>query len=647
MIQLNQVELRQGAKLLLENASFTLFPGHKVGLVGANGCGKSSLLQLLRGEISVDAGDIQVPAQWRIVSVKQETPALQKPAIEYVLDGHVEYRRLCDALAAAEAHAEDGHALAELHSAFETINGYQLPAEAARLMSGLGFEEAQLQKPVSDFSGGWRMRLNLAQALLMPSDALLLDEPTNHLDLDAVIWFERWLQRYPGSVILISHDRDFLDATIGGILSIAHGELTQYTGNYSSFERQRAEQQLQKQIAFDRQQQKRAELQGFINRFKAKASKAKQAQSRIKVLEKMEDLLPAHQASPFSFQFPPPPHMPNPLMSLDRTDIGYNNTPLLTNVNLMLLPGSRLGLLGHNGAGKSTLIKLMAGKLAPLSGGIVINQGVRLGYFAQHQLEALDSHASPLLHLQRLAPKEREQVLRDFLGRFGFIGDQALAPVAPFSGGEKARLALAILVWQAPNLLLLDEPTNHLDLEMRHALTMALQAFEGAIVIVSHDRHLLKSCCDEFVLVDSQQVTDFSGDLDEYQQWLLSSNKVASDLDGTDGSSETAPVKIDRKAQKRLEAEFRQQTKATRKRIENLEKLMEKGTDSLATIEQRLAEPSLYEAENKAELNQLLLQQAEYKQTLEQSEAEWLELQEQLEEETEQFREQLDGTGSR
>ncbi|GAA5215421.1 ATP-binding cassette domain-containing protein [Corallincola platygyrae] len=643
MIQLQQVELRRGAKMLLQDASFTLFPGHKVGLVGANGCGKSSLLQLLRHEISHDAGEVQIPSQWQIASVKQETPALNRPALDYVLDGHTDYRRISDDLKAAEKNGADGARLAELHGEFETIKGYEIPAQAAQLLAGLGFSEQEMQKPVADFSGGWRMRLNLAQALLMPSDALLLDEPTNHLDLDAVIWFERWLQRYPGCVVLISHDRDFLDATIDGIISIAQGQLTQYTGNYSSFERQRAEQQLQQQAAFERQQQKRAELNAFITRFKAKASKAKQAQSRIKVLEKMEDLLPAHQASPFSFQFADAGRMPNPMLSMDRASLGYDGNALLKQINLQLLPSSRIGLLGHNGAGKSTLMKSLAGQLPTIAGERVENQGVKLGYFTQHQLEALDKNASPLLHLQRLAPKEREQVFRDFLGRFGFIGDQALAPVAPFSGGEKARLALALIVWQKPNLLLLDEPTNHLDLEMRHALTMALQAFEGAVVIVSHDRHLLKACCDQFLLVDNQQVTDFTGDLDEYQKWLLSS--PANDPESS-AEEVNKPVKLDRKQQKRLEAEFRQRTQPIRKQIAKLEQAMEKATSALEQIEQRLSDPSLYDMDDKSELNQLLKGQGNNKSLLEEAELEWLSLQEQLEMETDAFKEQQNGTGS-
>lgn len=623
MIQLSDVTLMRGSKVLLDSASAQVFPGHKVALIGSNGCGKSSLFSLLRQELTVEAGDCSLPADWRIVSVAQETPAVARSALEYVIDGDKQLRGLQGKLAAAEAE-HLGEEIAHYHDLLAQCGAYDIEARAATILAGLGFANEQLRAPVTDFSGGWRMRLNLAQALLCPSDLLLLDEPTNHLDLDAVIWLERWLQRYQGTLLLISHDKAFIDSCVAQIISVEQQQLIAYTGNYSSYETQRAERLRLQDIDYRKQQDKIAHLESFINRFKAKASKAKQAQSRIKQLEKMESLLPAHHASQFSFAFKPPTALPNPLVQMEQVQLGYGEHIVLEHVKFNLVPGSRIGLLGRNGQGKSTLIKLLAGVHAPKSGVFTQAKGLKVGYFAQHQLETLDPLASALLHLQRMDSKASEQQLRDFLGGFGFHGDEATGSVAPMSGGEKARLVLALIVYQKPNLLLLDEPTNHLDLEMRHALNIALQAFEGAMVLVSHDRFLLSAVCEEFYLVDSGLVAPFSGDLDDYKVWILSQQS------GEKQDAEDAP-KVDRKAEKRKAAEFRQATAPLRKQIDKAEKQMETLNQSLAKIEGELSDASLYDADKKSTLLKLLDDQANLKSQIEDIEMHWLEAQELLE----------------
>ena len=623
MIQLQSLSLRRGTKHLLNNANASIYTGHRVALIGRNGCGKSSLFALLRGELEVDEGEAKVPNHWRVVSVAQETPATNRSAIDYVIDGDIALRKLQAELATAETN-NDGVYIATLHTKLAEAGSYDIEARAATILAGLGFSQTQLSAPVSDFSGGWRMRLNLAQALLCPSDLLLLDEPTNHLDLDAVIWLEKWLQQYAGTLLLISHDKAFIDATVEHILSVEQQTLVNYTGNYSSYETQRAERIRLQNIEFDKQQQKKAHLQSFIDRFKAKASKAKQAQSRIKQLEKMESLLPAHQDSQFSFSFSQSASLPSPLVSMEHIRLGYDEKTVLEQVKLNLVPGSRIGLLGRNGQGKSTLIKLLASELTPMHGDFLLSKGCQIGYFAQHQLETLDAESSALTHLQRLDKKATEQSLRDFLGGFNFHGDAALAPVAPMSGGEKARLVLAMLVYQKPNLLLLDEPTNHLDLDMRHALTLALQHFEGAMVLVSHDRFLLGAVCEDFYLVDREQVQPFNGDLDDYKKWILSA-----DVTVTDNSS-SAPEKIDRKAQKRLEAELRKRLQPYKNALNKSEKAMSKLAEQMQQVEIQLADTSLYEDTNKAKLSDVLAQQASLSQQLEAAELEWLEAQEQL-----------------
>ncbi|WP_026376234.1 ribosomal protection-like ABC-F family protein [Aestuariibacter salexigens] len=632
MIKLSNVTLQRGVKVLLQDANADVFPGHKVGLIGANGSGKSSLFALLRGELHTEAGSCQIPAGWKIVSVAQETPSSQRSALDYVVDGHTTYRHWQQKLTDAQQQG-NGDAIAIAHSELEQL-GYDIESRAATILAGLGFANDSLHRPVAAFSGGWRMRMNLARALLLDSDLLLLDEPTNHLDLDAVIWLERWIQRYTGTLLLISHDKAFLDSCVGQILSVEQQRLYQYTGNYSSFEKQRAERLRLQDIEYQKQQEKRAHLQSFIDRFKAKASKAKQAQSRIKQLEKMQELMPAHAQSQFSFSFPEPPKLPNPLISMEEVQVGYDDVAVLQRVKLNLVPGSRIGLLGRNGAGKSTLIKLLAGKLNPLSGAYHTAAGLRIGYFAQHQLDTLRKEDTALAHLQRLDEQATEQQLRDFLGGFGFHGDEALSAVEPMSGGEKARLVLALLVYQQPNLLLLDEPTNHLDLEMRHALNVALQGFSGAMVLVSHDRFLLESVCEDFYLVDSGQVDRFDGDLNDYRDWLVSDARSSA-------SVEIEKPKLDRKDVKRLEAEFRQATKPLRDTIKKQEALMQSVSEKLNDVENQLANPDIYDDANKHTLKSLLAEQVALKQQEQQAEQVWLDAQEALEDAQQELESQL------
>lgn len=632
MIFFTDLTLKRGQSVLLENASATIHTGQKIGLVGKNGCGKSSLLSLLKHELSAEGGEIKYPQNWSIAWVNQETPALDISALDYVIQGDREYTRLAQALSQANTE-NNGNLIATLHAQLDTIDAWSIQSRAATLLNGLGFSQEQLNVPVKSFSGGWRMRLNLAQALICRSDLLLLDEPTNHLDLDAVIWLERWLSQYRGTLILISHDRDFLDPIIERVFHIEQQKIVDYTGNYSSFEIQRATKLAQQNAAFVQQQMKIAHLQKFINRFKAKATKAKQAQSRVKALEKMELIAPAYADSPFSFEFREPLSLPSPLMMMEKVSAGYGEKNILQSVKLNLVPGSRIGLLGRNGAGKSTLIKLLAGEILPQSGNIQLAKGVQLGYFAQHQLDTLRAEESPLWHLTRLAPEKTEQELRNYLGGFAFHGDKVKQAVGSFSGGEKARLVLALIVWQRPNLLLLDEPTNHLDLEMRQALTEALTQYEGSLVIVSHDRHLLRSTVNEFYLVNNSKVEEFSGDLDDYQKWLNELNVAAETAKKSENvtACEKDNSAANRKEQKRLEAELRQQAAPLRKKLSHLESELGKWTTQLNNLEQALAKPAIYEAENKAELTSVLAQQVETKKKVEEIEMEWLERQEELE----------------
>ncbi|WP_334106312.1 ATP-binding cassette domain-containing protein [Methylobacillus sp.] len=627
MIQLKNIRLYRGVKCLVEGASFQLHPGHKVGLTGANGAGKSSVFAMLRGELHPESGELDIPQHWNIAHVAQETPALPDAAIEFALDGDAELRQIEAELREAEA-AGEGERVGELYARLGEIEGYSARARAAELLHGLGFSTADLTRPVSDFSGGWRVRLNLAQALMCRSDLLLLDEPTNHLDLDAVIWLENWLKDYRGTLLLISHDRDFLDAIVNHIAHIEQQKLTLYKGGYSDFERQRAERLAQQQASYERQQREVAHLQKYIDRFRAQATKARQAQSRIKMLERMELINAAHVDSPFSFSFREPLAAPDPLLVLDEADAGYQSTPILQRIMLTLRPGERVGLLGRNGAGKSTLIKLLAGSMPPLQGKRVEGKDLRLGYFAQHQLEQLRADESPLQHMLRLDPATREQEHRNYLGGFDFRGDMATSAVGAFSGGEKSRLALALLIWQRPNLLLLDEPTNHLDLEMRHALTMALQDYQGGMVLVSHDRALLRATCDRFLLVADGKVQEFDGDLEDYRDWLNEQRQRDKEKE-----QEEKPATVpNARAQSKAERHARlQERRPLLKELEQVEKKMAAWQPEKNQLEQALAAPELYQEADKTRLQTLQKRQAELEQQLHQAEERWLALHEQLE----------------
>lgn len=649
MIRFSHLSLMLGTKILFEQADATLNPKEKVGLIGSNGTGKSTLFSLLQGDLHPDMGDVDFPASWRISHVAQETPALQRTALEYTIDGDTHLRRLEKELAEIESkpqNAQSGIRIAELHTALADAGAYTVHSRAEQLLLGLGFSMEDMQRPVAGFSGGWRMRLNLAQALICPSDLLLLDEPTNHLDLDAIIWLEDWLKRYPGTLIIISHDRDFLDGTVNVILHIDGKKLRRYAGNYSAFERQRAEQVTLMQAMIEKQAKRRTHLEAYINRFRYKATKARQAQSRLKMLEKMEELAPLRAAAEFTFDFLEPESSPNPLLVMEDVIAGYTDTdqwgnvtdthPILSIARFALQTGERIGILGVNGAGKSTFIRTVAGELSPLSGAFTTSKGLKIGYFAQHQVEMLRNNESPLWHLAKLAPDTREQDLRNFLGSFNFHGDMATSPVAPFSGGEKARLALALIVWQRPNLLLLDEPTNHLDLAMREALTEALAQYEGTLLLVSHDRHLLRATTDRFYIVADHQLKEFDGDLDDYRNWLFDTRLKQAETDTVSVSADKASrSSIDRKEQKRLEAQERQRLSALKKplekRIAQLEKEMEQLNNTLAIIDRQMNDPTLYDFANKDKLKSILAQQAECKKRLSVIEEEWMEKLEALE----------------
>ncbi|KIN16896.1 ATP-binding cassette domain-containing protein [Vreelandella titanicae] len=644
MIALRQVALQRGTQTLLDNADITLNNGVKAGIIGANGAGKSSLFKLLLGELAPDQGDVEMSGGQRIAHMAQEVDALDRPIIEYVLDGDLALRQAeADLLAAQEA--GQAHREAELHGLIETLDGYRAESRAAQLLVGLGFVQADLARPLSAFSGGWRMRVNLARTLFMPSDLLLLDEPTNHLDLDALLWLEQWLTRYPGTLLLISHDRDFLDAVCDHIVHMHHQTLELYRGNYSQFERTLAEKLALQQAEAAKQQARREEIERFIARFKAKATKAKQAQSRVKMLERMEDIAVAHVDSPFHFTLPAADKTSHPLLVLDQAQLGYrgkkgdgsDDNIQLDKVNVTLLPGSRIGLLGPNGAGKSTLIKSLTGELELLNGKRVPGEHLAIGYFAQHQLESLDVSSTPFVHIQRLSPTASDQDIRNFLGGFGFKGDDAFGTVANYSGGEKARLALALVAWQKPNLLLLDEPTNHLDLEMREALTQALASFEGTVILVSHDRHLLRATVDEFWRVADHRVEPFDGDLEDYRAWLKARlEESRRDSRGEKAERQNQQPSGDsreaRKASRKAAAELREKLRPLKKQRDQAEKAMEKTQHELDKVEQVLADPELYtDSSRKAELTKTLSQQAEIKARLDESERQWLSAEEALE----------------
>jgi len=624
MIYFNQVSLRHGTKLLFQDLTWVIHASDKIGLTGANGTGKSSLFALIRGQLEEDAGQFSLQKQLSLAHVAQETPALAISAIDYVMQGDAELAMLQRAIEHAELN-NDGMQLTQLHEKMTQMDGYAAHSRAARLLHGLGFQTGQEEQTVASFSGGWRMRLNLAQALMCRSDVLLLDEPTNHLDLEAVIWLETWLQHYRGALLLISHDRDFLDRTVQQIAHIEHQSIQLYTGNYSDFERMRAEKLALQQSSHEKQQREMSHMQDYISRFRAKASKAKQAQSRIKALERMQVISPAHVDSPFSFVFKNPEHVPNPLLRLNKVDAGYGEHIILKHVTMGLLPGERIGLLGKNGAGKSTLIKVLAGEMPPLFGQCEAAQGLRMGYFAQHQLEQLHDELSPLQHVQMLNKAASEKEIRLFLGGFAFRDDMAIQVIRDFSGGEKARLVLAMLVYQRPNLLLLDEPTNHLDMDMRYALTMALQSFEGAMVLISHDRHLLRTVCDTLYLVADGKVQAFDDDLDAYATWL----KQQQDVEVDAMASETANT--GKKEQRKLNHERRKQLKPMRDQVNRLEKKMEQVQAQRKELADQLADAGLYSGEQNQKLIEITRAHAHVQQQLDEIEEAWMQACEDLE----------------
>ena len=630
MIALRQVTFARAGRPLVVDASLQLHAGWKVGVVGANGCGKSSLFALLGGDLHAESGDVELPASWHIARVAQETPALPDAAIEFVLDGDTELRRVERDLADAEARG-DGVAIGALHARYGEIDGYAAKARVAEVLHGLGFSDADFNRPVPDFSGGWRVRLNLARALSCRADLLLLDEPTNHLDLDAVLWLEQWLKATPATLLLISHDRDFLDAVVGQIIAIDQQRLSLTTGGYSDYERAKAARPAAQQSAFEAQQREIARLSRFVERFKAKATKARQAQSRVKMLERMEIVAAAHVDSPFHFSFRDPESLPDPLLVIENAGAGYVDRRIIDNVTLTLRPGARIGLLGRNGAGKSTLIKLLAASVPQLGGERKEAKALKIGYFAQHQLEQLREDESPLQHVQRLEPLTPEQELRDYLGGFDFRGEMATRPVGPFSGGEKSRLALALLIRTRPNLLLLDEPTNHLDLEMREALTFAMQEFEGGVVFVSHDRHLLRTCADELLLVADGKVSPFDGDLDDYAAWMAAQRAAEKES----ASTPDAAAEKSERLQQRAEAKANRQALIAERRkiskeIEKLDKQLAKLHSEKGELDARFADPDFYTTVDRAESEALHKRAAELGDQIDTLELQWLEWQEAL-----------------
>ncbi|WP_110597788.1 ABC-F family ATP-binding cassette domain-containing protein [Salinicola lusitanus] len=631
MIAFRQLALQRGTRRLFEGADLVLHEGQKVGIVGANGAGKSSLFALIRGELGADAGSVEIAGGKRIAHMAQEVSAIERPLVEFVLDGDVTLRETEAALAEAQA-SGDAQREASLHGQIEALDGYTARSRAEQLLAGLGFAQADLYRPLAAFSGGWRMRVGLARTLFTPSEILLLDEPTNHLDLDALLWLEQWLTRYPGTLMLISHDRDFLDAVCDHILHIDQAQLMLYRGHYSAFERARAERLAQQQAAFEKQQARRAEIEGFVERFRAKATKARQAQSRLKMLERMENIAAARADSPFRFRLPCADKTSTPLLSLDQAALGYPDRTILDEVKVSILPGERIGLLGPNGAGKSTLIKTLIGDLPPLAGSRVPGDNLVVGYYAQHQLEHLDVSATPFMHVQRLSPTASDLSIRNFLGGFGFRGDDVFGDVSRFSGGEKARLALSLVAWEKPNLLLLDEPTNHLDLDMREALAEALAEYEGAVIIVSHDRHLLRASVDTFWRVVDGRVDPFDGDLDDYHQWLKSrETERRRDLKQEARQEKRPSEGGDRKAVRRAAAERREQMKPLRKQRDAAEKRLDKAQAALSALDARLADPDIYDAGRKEELAKLVREQGERQAEVEALESEWMAAEEALE----------------
>ncbi len=634
MIKLTQVSLRRGEKLLFQDASFTVHAGHRLGLTGANGCGKSSLVALLTGKLVSDIGEVDIPRSMKLATVEQHMDTVSGTAIDFVIAGDAALMTARQQLKEAEANGS-GDKLAIAYEQLESADAYTAESRAAQLLAGLGFGAAEQAQTVNAFSGGWRMRLNLARTLMQKSDILLLDEPTNHLDLDAIIWLEAWLKQYNGCLLLISHDRDFLDNVCTHIAHIERQKIDYYSGNYSAFEKQRVARLAGVQAAYEKQQTSIAHMQKFVDRFRAQATKAKQAQSRLKALARLETIAPAHIDSPFSFAFTAPDKNPRQLIQAEKLNLGYDEVTVINNITMRLEAGARIGLLGANGAGKSTLVKALAGSLTPQSGDIERAKELNIGYFAQHQLEQLRNDDTPLSHLSRLHPQASESELRNFLGGFGFANNMALSLVKPMSGGEKARLVLATLVRQKPNLLLLDEPTNHLDLNMRHALNIALQSFEGALLVVSHDRHLLQTVTDELWLVADGKLQPYKDDLDVYARWLLKSRVTnTSQLSEQQDNVANSPASLSaeqRRQRKRDEAELRKQLRPMTLRTQAIEKRIDQLETQAKIREQELADTAIYEEDHKDKLKQLLHQQGAETTELEALEMEWMELNEQLE----------------
>lgn len=621
MLNFENAQLRRGAKILFDNANLRIHNGDRVGVVGRNGCGKSSLFKVFTGELSTDSGEIIWPKNWRIALMAQELLSTDVSALDYVLAGDALRGQLLIDLADAEA-KHDEKRIAAIHAELDNNNAWTAPTRATKLLSGLGFEVSTHANNVTNFSGGWRVRLNLARALMMPSDLLLLDEPTNHLDIDAIAWLENWLQAYRGTLLLVSHDRDFLDAATTKTLWFERKDLRLFNGNYESALRQKTEQLAQQQAEQEKQQAQIAHMQDFVRRFKAKASKAKQAQSRVKALERMQQVQAVRLDTPFTFSLPSTEKMSDPLLVVHDTAIGYGDTAIIKNLDLTLRNGDRIGVLGVNGAGKSTLLKTLAAEIPMLAGERNEGEHLKIGYFAQHQMEALDLNASPLTQLKRLTPTATEQSIRTFLGSFNFQEEAVADSIHHFSGGEKARLALALIAWQKPNLLILDEPTNHLDMEVRDALLLAMQQFEGAVLLVSHDRYLLRHTVDNFWLVANGQVLNYEGDLADYQQHL---SQI-----GTNDEPTSSTKTDDKKAKRQQAAELRNLLAPLKKSVTQAEKSMAKIEPKLVVIEQRLADPSIYEQSNKDELKTLLKQQGELKEAMEVHELEWMDAVEQL-----------------
>src|SRR5688572_8601955 len=614
MLNFSDISIRRGTRVLFEKATFNLYRGEKIGITGENGSGKSTLLALVRGEVTPETGSFDMPGNLAVAHVAQELSPSDDAAIEFVLDGDAELRATEQQLAAAEA-ADDGHRLADLYGHYDAIGGYHARSRAATLLHGLGFATSDEQRAVREFSGGWRVRLNVARALMSRSDLLLLDEPTNHLDLDAVLWLEKWLQDYRGTLLLIAHDRDFLDQICDRIVNIEYGKIDVYRGNYSNFEEARAAKLAQTQAMYERQQREIEHIESFINRFKAKASKARQAQSRIKALERMQRIAPAHVDTEFTFSFLEPYKLPRPLLTIENQATGYGDVTTVEQVSFTISPGARIALLGHNGAGKSTVIKLLAGELPALGGERVEAKDLRIGYFAQHQLEQLKEGDSPLQHVRSMAGpsavKATEQELRDFLGTFGFRGDRVFEAIGPFSGGEKARLVLALLSYLRPNLLLLDEPTNHLDLEMRQALALALQDYSGAVLMVSHDRHLLRTVIDEFYIVADGRATSFDGDLDDYAKWAADNPRDA--IENAEKAIKSTPTAEPGATRKQPGPARRNRSSALNTQLASLDKQLAKLQQRQHEIALGLSAADVYDAANKSRLRELLEHQANLK----------------------------------